>query len=71
GTRARLQARLIDQPTYGGNFLNVLEVLAVEVAEGLYDPQRGYVADDFAPVGRLTGSGYCRSKDRFNIDRPV
>ena len=70
GTLLRLQARLMDQPVYGQNLLNVLELIRAEIAPGLWDAERGYVSADFAPIGRLAGNGYCTSSDRFEMERP-
>jgi flavin reductase (DIM6/NTAB) family NADH-FMN oxidoreductase RutF len=70
GTRVRLQAKLIDQPTYGHNLLNVLELIRAEIAPELWDPETGYVSPEHAPIGRLAGNGYCRSSDRFDMERP-
>ena len=69
GTRARLHARLIDQPVYGNNFLNVLEIVSVVLSEDLYDSATGLLPEAFAPIGRLSGNGYCRSTDHFQIKR--
>jgi flavin reductase (DIM6/NTAB) family NADH-FMN oxidoreductase RutF len=69
GTRARLHARLIDQPVYGENFLNVLEIIAIILDNEIYDAATGRILDAHAPVGRLAGDSYCRSKDRFLIKR--
>lgn len=71
GTRVRLRAKLIEQREYGQNLVNVLELLSADIADGLWDPQRGHVSPDFAPIGRLAGNGYCRSSDRLEIQRPA
>jgi len=71
GTRVRLRAKLIEQRAYGENLVNILELTSAEIADDLWNPARGHVSPDHAPIGRLAGSGYCRTRDRFAIERPA
>ena len=53
-----------------GRYIILGEVLVMHVAEGVVDPATLRVdRDSFAPIGRLFGSGYCRTRDRFEIRR--
>ena len=46
------------------------EVLMIHVADGVIDPESLRIdRDRYAPIGRLFGSGYCRTNDRFRIKR--
>ena len=53
-----------------GRHIILGEVLVMHVAEGVIDPATFRVdRDAYAPIGRLFGSGYCRTGDRFEIRR--
>jgi flavin reductase (DIM6/NTAB) family NADH-FMN oxidoreductase RutF len=45
------------------------EVLWLHVRDGIVDPDTLRVAPSYAPVGRLFGSGYVRTHDRFELPR--
>ena len=46
------------------------EVLMIHVADDLIDPESLRIdRERYAPIGRLFGSGYCRTNDRFEIKR--
>ncbi|MGH6914667.1 MAG: flavin reductase family protein, partial [Geminicoccales bacterium] len=46
------------------------EVLVIHVREGIVDPDSLRIdRDAYAPVGRLFGGGYVRTRDRFDIPR--
>jgi flavin reductase (DIM6/NTAB) family NADH-FMN oxidoreductase RutF len=45
------------------------EVLWLHVRDGIVDPDTLRVARSYAPVGRLFGSGYVRTHDRFELPR--
>jgi flavin reductase (DIM6/NTAB) family NADH-FMN oxidoreductase RutF len=45
------------------------EVLWLHVRDGIVDPTSLRVAPSYAPIGRLFGSGYVRTHDRFELPR--
>jgi flavin reductase (DIM6/NTAB) family NADH-FMN oxidoreductase RutF len=46
------------------------EVLMLHVRDGIVDPERLHVdRDRYAPIGRLFGGGYVRTRDRFEMPR--
>lgn len=46
------------------------EVLMIHVADDVIDPETLRIdRERYAPIGRLFGSGYCRTNDRFEIKR--
>ncbi len=46
------------------------EVLRLHVRDGIIDPERLRVdRDAYAPIGRLFGGGYVRTRDRFEMPR--
>ena len=46
------------------------EILMIHVRDGLVDPQNLRVDRDlYQPIGRLYGSGYCHTHDRFEMPR--
>jgi flavin reductase (DIM6/NTAB) family NADH-FMN oxidoreductase RutF len=45
------------------------EVLWLHVQDGIVDPTTLRVAPGWAPVGRLFGGGYVRTRDRFELPR--
>jgi hypothetical protein len=46
------------------------EVLVIHVREGIVDPATLRIdRDAYAPIGRLFGGGYVRTRDRFDIPR--
>lgn len=45
------------------------EVLWLHVKDGIVDPDSLRVADSYQPIGRLFGSGYARTHDRFELPR--
>ena len=46
------------------------EVLVIHVREGIVDPERLRIdRDAYAPIGRLFGGGYVRTRDRFEMPR--
>jgi hypothetical protein len=46
------------------------EVLVVHVRDGLVDPATLRIdRDRYAPIGRLLGGGYVRTRDRFDLPR--
>ncbi len=53
-----------------GRYIILGEVLVVHVAEGVIDPATLRVdRNTYAPIGRLFASGYCRTGDRFELER--
>jgi len=53
-----------------GSFRSVLiaEIASMWFRDDLIDPATGRVAlERYAPIGRLTGSSYCRTKDRLAV----
>jgi len=55
----------------GGGHLVIGEVKIMHVADELF--QDGYYIDQSAyfPIGRLVASGYCTTRDRFELERPA
>ncbi|MCX7630831.1 MAG: flavin reductase family protein [Geminicoccaceae bacterium] len=54
----------------GGRELVVAEILAVHIRDGLVDPATLRIdLDRYRPVGRLFGNLYCRTRDRFVLER--
>jgi hypothetical protein len=50
--------------------LVVGEVLIAHVRDGIVDPETLRVdRDAYAPIGRLFGGGYVRTRDRFEMPR--
>jgi flavin reductase (DIM6/NTAB) family NADH-FMN oxidoreductase RutF len=51
-------------------YLVLGEVLVIHVREGIVDPKTLRIdRDAYAPVGRLFGGGYVRTRDRFEVPR--
>jgi flavin reductase (DIM6/NTAB) family NADH-FMN oxidoreductase RutF len=51
-------------------YLVIGEVLVVHVRDGLVDPATLRIdRDRYAPIGRLLGGGYVRTRDRFDLPR--
>ena len=68
--RANLECQLIEERLYGENRILVGEILAVHVAEDIYDAERNYILDAYQPLGRMSGARYIRTADRFKLERP-
>jgi flavin reductase (DIM6/NTAB) family NADH-FMN oxidoreductase RutF len=48
------------------------EIVGMHFKDGLLDEERMRVrAEEYAPVGRLSGPNYCRTTDRWRINIPV
>jgi flavin reductase (DIM6/NTAB) family NADH-FMN oxidoreductase RutF len=46
------------------------EVVVLHVRDGIVDPERLRIdRDAYAPIGRLFGGGYVRTRDRFEMPR--
>jgi flavin reductase (DIM6/NTAB) family NADH-FMN oxidoreductase RutF len=65
--RLRQIVQVSDQP--GGGSLVLGEVLRFHVREGLVENFR-IDPDKLRPVGRMAGSTYVRTSDRFDLERP-
>lgn len=53
----------------GGSVVVFGEVVRYHVRQGVLDGTRVNL-DALAPIGRLSGPGYCRTRDRFQMVRP-
>lgn len=66
-----LECRKVTMMNFGvGRDLLIGEVLALHAREGIIEPatlRTNYEA--YLPVGRLTGMGYVRTRERFTLDR--
>ena len=51
-------------------FLVIGEIKVIHAADAIIDPETLRInRDHYAPIGRLFGGGYCRTHDRFDIQR--
>lgn len=65
---ACLECRLHQIVPLGGHALYIAEVVMFHVDDALMGPR--FHVNDFAPIGRMgSPSVYCRTTDRFNLDR--
>ncbi len=54
----------------GGGYVVVGTVLLMHYDESIFREGNYIDLAAFQPVGRLTGPGYCRVTDTFNLERP-
>lgn len=58
-----------EQP--GGGYVVIGTVVHMHVDDAIYNAERGYIDfDAYDVVGRMAGSGYTRTRDRFDLERP-
>lgn len=51
-------------------YLVIGEIRVIHVADDIVDPETLRIdRDRYAPIGRLFGGGYCRTHDRFEVER--
>ena len=65
----QFECRLVRSISFGSYTLVAGEVVAFHYAERLFDDKLRIDYDELRAVGRLTGSMYCRTHDRFSIER--
>jgi flavin reductase (DIM6/NTAB) family NADH-FMN oxidoreductase RutF len=73
-SRVHMECRLVQvvhvsAAPLGGSIV-LGEVLRFHVADDLFENYR-IDADKLAPIGRMGGPSYVRTKDRFNMERPA
>lgn len=62
--------RLVTLQPGAERYLVLGEVLLLHVRDGIVDPERLRIDRDvYAPIGRLFGGGYVRTRDRFEMPR--
>jgi flavin reductase (DIM6/NTAB) family NADH-FMN oxidoreductase RutF len=55
----------------GGGYIIIGTIVHMHFDDELYDAERNYIDFDvYRVVGRMTGSGYTRTRDRFDLIRP-
>lgn len=68
---ASLECRHVKTITIGANRILFGEIVAAHTRQGVVDPESLAVRPEaFRPVGRMGGSGYTRTADRFSMKRP-
>ena len=70
GVEAAYECRLYDTVEVGSNTLVLGEVVYAHLSDGILTDEGKVDVDEVAAVGRLAGSGYCYTRERFRMERP-
>ena len=70
GIEAAYECRLHDTVDVGSNTLVLGEVVYAHLSDDLLTDEGKVDVDEVAAVGRLAGSGYCWTRERFRMERP-
>lgn len=65
------ECKLIELYQYGNNNLVLGEVVGIRLEDSVINERMHVNAEILDAVGRLGGSWYCTTRDRFQISRPV
>ncbi|WP_159901565.1 flavin reductase family protein [Salinirussus salinus] len=70
GVEAAYECQLYDTVEVGSNTLVLGEVVYAHLSDGILTDEGKVDVDEVAAVGRLAGSGYCYTRERFRMERP-
>ena len=70
GIEAAYECQLYDTIEVGSSTLVLGEVVYAHLSDDILTDENKVDVDEVAAVGRLAGSGYCYTRERFRMERP-